>query len=263
MAEVKWIKIVTDMFDDEKILLIETLPEGDSILVIWLKLLCLAGKQNNSGVFAMQNGMPYTDKMLSIIFRRKEPTVQLALNTFQAFGMIEIIKDTITIPNWGKHQNFDKIERNNEYMKNYMREYRGRQKQIASGNGEAKCKPNVNGLRKTNVSALDKSRIEKKRKEIIEEVEIPPELNTPNFLETWEQWKKYRKEIKKAMKPSTEKMQLNRFIKEGVDRSIEAMTLSMESGWTGFVWDKLKTKPNSEEHDPIAELKERFKYTEL
>ena len=45
MAEVKWIKIVTDIFDDEKILLIETLPEADSIIVIWLKLLCLAGKQ--------------------------------------------------------------------------------------------------------------------------------------------------------------------------------------------------------------------------
>ncbi len=48
---VKWIKIVTDIFDDEKILLIESLPDADSIIVIWFKLLCLAGKQNNSGVF--------------------------------------------------------------------------------------------------------------------------------------------------------------------------------------------------------------------
>ena len=31
MAEVKWIKIVTDIFDDEKILLIESLPEAESI----------------------------------------------------------------------------------------------------------------------------------------------------------------------------------------------------------------------------------------
>jgi predicted phage replisome organizer len=134
MAEIKWIKIVTDMFDDEKILLIETLPEGDSILVIWLKLLCLAGKQNNSGVFAMQNGLPYTDKMLSIIFRRKETTVQLALQTFQSFGMIEIIENTITIPNWGKHQNFDTIERKNEYMRGYMQDYRAKQKRLTGGN---------------------------------------------------------------------------------------------------------------------------------
>lgn len=51
MSEVKWIKITTDIFDDEKILLIESLPESDSIIVVWFKLLCLAGKMNNSGVF--------------------------------------------------------------------------------------------------------------------------------------------------------------------------------------------------------------------
>ena len=35
MSEVKWIKIVTDLFEDEKILLIETMPKADSIIVIW------------------------------------------------------------------------------------------------------------------------------------------------------------------------------------------------------------------------------------
>ncbi|NQN39323.1 hypothetical protein HPA20_10690, partial [Streptococcus suis] len=33
-SEIKWIKIVTDIFDDEKILLIESLPEADTIIVI-------------------------------------------------------------------------------------------------------------------------------------------------------------------------------------------------------------------------------------
>ena len=55
MGEVKWIKITTDIFDDEKILLIESLPDADSIIVIWFKLLCLAGKMNNSGVFVMND----------------------------------------------------------------------------------------------------------------------------------------------------------------------------------------------------------------
>ena len=52
MAEVKWIKITTDVFDDEKILLIESMPSADSIITIWFKLLILAGKQNNNGVSA-------------------------------------------------------------------------------------------------------------------------------------------------------------------------------------------------------------------
>ena len=110
MAEVKWIKIVTDIFDDEKILLIEQLPESDVIIVIWFKLLCLAGKQNNSGVFMINEKIPYTDEMLAAIFRRKLETVRSALRVFEQFGMIEIVNGVIMIPNWGKHQKFDKID---------------------------------------------------------------------------------------------------------------------------------------------------------
>lgn len=158
MAEVKWIKIVTDVFDDEKILMIESMPEADGMIVIWFKLLCLAGKQNNSGVFQMGQ-MPYTDEMFSTIFRRPLNTVRLALKTFEQFGMIEIINNTVTIPNWGKHQNIDQIEAKNAYMKQYMREYREKQKLISSG--KSNCKTNS----KANVSEADKNRKEEIREE--------------------------------------------------------------------------------------------------
>lgn len=128
MAEIKWIKITTDIFDDDKILLIESLPDADAIIVIWFKLLCLAGKQNNSGVFLMNDRIPFTDKMLATIFRRKEATVQLALQTFEQFGMIEVVDGVITIPNWGKHQNLDSLEKKTAYMREYMKEYRHKQK---------------------------------------------------------------------------------------------------------------------------------------
>lgn len=130
MAEVKWIKIVTDVFDDEKILMIESMPEADSIIVIWFKLLCLAGKQNNSGVFQLGR-MPYTDEMFSTIFRRKLNTVRLALETFERFGMIEIINNTVTIPNWDKHQSLDALEKKRERDRLYQRERRVAQKAIA------------------------------------------------------------------------------------------------------------------------------------
>jgi predicted phage replisome organizer len=113
MADVKWIKLTVDFFDDEKILLISSMPDG-YIIIVWVKLLCLAGKQNNSGVFKLSNGMPYTEKMLATIFRLDEAMVSLALNTFESFGMIQIVNDVITITNWGKHQNLDKIEAANE-----------------------------------------------------------------------------------------------------------------------------------------------------
>jgi len=159
MADVKWIKITTDIFDDEKILLIESLPDAYSIIVVWFKLLCLAGKQNNSGVFMMNNQIAYTDKMLATIFRMKETTVQLALQTFQQFGMVEIIDGVITIPNWGKHQNLDQLESRKEYMRNYMKDYREKQKLLTS-------KPSSKTNSKSNVSEAEEDKEEERDKEL-------------------------------------------------------------------------------------------------
>lgn len=128
MAEVKWIKIVTDIFDDEKILLIESMPDRDAVIVIWFKLLCLAGKQNNGGVFMLNDKIPYTEEMLSTIFRRPINTVRLAVETFEHFGMIEIVDNTITIPNWEKHQSLDKIQKGKEQTKKRVEAFRERQK---------------------------------------------------------------------------------------------------------------------------------------
>lgn len=127
MAEVKWIKIVTDIFDDEKILLIESLPDSDAIIVIWFKLLCFAGKQNNKGVLMLNDRIAYTDEMLATIFRRKKSTVKMALQVFEDFGMIEIVDGVITIPNWEKHQNIDSMERIRE--QNRVRQARFKEKQ--------------------------------------------------------------------------------------------------------------------------------------
>lgn len=133
MAEVKWIKITTDIFDDEKILLIESLPDSYAIITVWFKLLCLAGKQNNSGVFMMSNKIAYTDKMLATIFRMKETTVSMAIQTFQQFGMIEVVDGVITIPNWDKHQTLDAYEQKKKRDRLYQQERRKKQRLLVSG----------------------------------------------------------------------------------------------------------------------------------
>lgn len=134
-SDVKWIKITTDVFDDEKILLIESLPDAYAIIVVWFKLLCLAGKQNNSGVF-MMGQIAYTDKMLATIFRMKESTVTMALQTFEQFGMVEIIDGVITIPNWNKHQTLDAYEKKKERDRIYQAERRAAQKALIVGSTE-------------------------------------------------------------------------------------------------------------------------------
>lgn len=144
MSDVKWIKIATDIFDDEKIMLIESLPSSDALIVIWFKLLCLAGKNNNDGVFMLNDRIAYTDEMLATIFRRNVNTVKLALRTFEDFGMIKMIDGVVTIPNWDKHQDLSKVKAHNEYMRKYMADRRAAQKALATGIND-EIKDNFNG----------------------------------------------------------------------------------------------------------------------
>ena len=164
MADIKWIKITTDIFDDEKILLIESLPDAYAIITVWFKLLCLAGKQNNSGVFLMGR-IPYTDKMLATIFRMKETTVKLALNTFEDFGMVEIVDGVITIPNWSKHQSLDAYERRKERDRLYQAERRAAQRAIAEKSSDASSD------RSSDVASLEEDIEEEKDKDIDRDIE--------------------------------------------------------------------------------------------
>lgn len=109
MAEVKWIKIAVDMFDNRKIKQIESMPDGDSLLIIWVKLLCLAGNVNDGGYIYLTKEIPYTDEMLATQFNRPLQNIRLALQTFKQFGMVEIVDNMIYLSSWQKYQNTDKL----------------------------------------------------------------------------------------------------------------------------------------------------------
>lgn len=163
MSEIKWIKITTDIFDDEKICLIDALPDPDAILVIWFKILTLAGKHNSNGLLMMTDKVHYTDEMLATIFRRPLNTVRMAIGVFEQFGMIEIIDGIISLPNWEKHQNVDGMEKIKEQTRNRVAKYRKKQKNLALGN--VTCNVTV-----TDGNALEedknKNRLDKDKKRI-------------------------------------------------------------------------------------------------
>ena len=126
MAEINWIKIRIDMFDDEKIKIIQSMPEGDAILVIWIRLIALAGKSNADGRILVTENIPYTDEMLSVIFSKPLPTVRLALSTFEQFHMIERTTQGIFLVNFRKHQNMEGLEKIRE--QNRLRKQRERER---------------------------------------------------------------------------------------------------------------------------------------
>ena len=175
-SDVKWIKITTDIFDDEKILMIESMPSADSIIVIWLKLLTFAGKQNNDGVFLMTNRIAYTDEMLACIFRRDVNLVRMALNTFKQFGMIEIIENVITIPNWNKHQSLDAYEKKKERDRLYQSERRAKQRLLAAGSSEESSDSQPTPSSDIVVSEEDKEK--EKEKELERDIRISSDLQS-------------------------------------------------------------------------------------
>lgn len=108
----KWIKITTDFSNDEKIQLIEALPNGDTLIVIWVKLLCLAGKLCDGGAFTI-NGKPLTPENFVAILHRPLEVIKEAVNIFIDYGMIEWDRNTniISVKNWNKHQSMEDVAR--------------------------------------------------------------------------------------------------------------------------------------------------------
>lgn len=126
-----WIKILTSIFDDEKIKLIDSFPDRDAILVIWFKILCQAGKSGCGGALVLADRIPLTEEMLSTVFHRPLNTVRLALKTFQEFGMIEITEERIiSVPKWEKYQQTEFLESRRELDRLRQRRHRDQVKLI-------------------------------------------------------------------------------------------------------------------------------------
>ena len=179
MSEIKWIKITTDIFDDEKIRLIDALPDHDAILVIWFKILALAGKHNRNGLLMMSDKVHYTDEMLATIFQRPLNSVRMALGIFEQFGMIEIIDGVITLPNWEKHQNIDGMEKIKEQTRNRVARHREKQKNLALG-GNVTCNVTV-----TQGNALEEEE-DKNKNRLDKDKNITTTSSNENILELFQ-----------------------------------------------------------------------------
>lgn len=145
MSEVHWIKLKVDMFDNEKIKLIEAMPDADSILVIWIKLLTYAGKSNSSGYIMLTENIAMNEEELATIFNRPLNTVRYAIQIFERYGMIERHNESIRIKNWDTHQNIEGMEKIRE--QNRLRKQKQRERQAkklgaptASGSGHGKSR---------------------------------------------------------------------------------------------------------------------------
>lgn len=132
MADVKWIKIATDIFDNRKIKQIEAMPKGEAIIVIWIKLICLAGTINDGGRIYFTDDIPYTPEMLATQFTRPVQIIRLALDTFERFGMIDRTDGFISLSSWGKYQSADKLEKMNASNRERQARHRAKKRDASA-----------------------------------------------------------------------------------------------------------------------------------
>ncbi|MBD7912447.1 phage replisome organizer N-terminal domain-containing protein [Clostridium cibarium] len=183
MCEVKWIKINTNMFESNKLRLIEAMENKETIINVWIRLLVQAGKTNDSGYIYFSKDMPYTNEMLGILFGISESLVENALATLVKYEMIDINdKNYIRIINWEKHQNVEGMERVREQSKKRMQKYREKKKKE-----ESKASDVLNDC--SDVTVTEQIESKKENKELDKENE--------NNIVAMEEVKKEKRRIEK------------------------------------------------------------------
>lgn len=127
MADVKWIRLSIDMFDNRKIKYLRSLPDGDKIILIWVALLTIAGRCNSGGMIFLTENIPYTTKMLADELDFEENTIILAVNALRKLGMVREFNEALLITNWEEYQNVDGLEKIREQDR--IRKQRQREKE--------------------------------------------------------------------------------------------------------------------------------------
>ena len=211
MADVKWIKLNTDMFDNAKIKYLRTLPEGDSIVLIWVMLLTKAGSCNSNGYIFLTENIPYTHEMLASEFGFELNIIKLALISLQKLNMIQLKEEKILISSWSEHQNIDGLEKIREQTKKRVAKYR-EQKKLKKSN--VSCNVTV-----TKCNAID---IDKEEDKDIYSISKDI-LVSKNLIPIVEEWNNLNLSKVKSVKGNRLKI-LNARIKEyGIDSIVEAI----------------------------------------
>lgn len=122
MANVEWVRLQTDMFDNRKIKYIRTLPEGNNIVLIWVMLLTMAGRCNSNGLIFLTENVPYTTHMLAAELGFDETVVAMAISVFERLGMVATSGEALLISSWNEHQFVDGLEKIREKDRNRKRE---------------------------------------------------------------------------------------------------------------------------------------------
>lgn len=142
--EIEWIKLYLSVFrSSRKIANIERMKNGDTIVVIWFKLLCLAGEINDDGAIYITPQIPFDVESLADEVKKPKAVVERALDVFCEYGMI-IMDDArfIRVKNWEKYQSVDRMAEIREQTRARVARCRANKKSVTDGNATSNATSN-------------------------------------------------------------------------------------------------------------------------
>jgi predicted phage replisome organizer len=178
MAEVKWVKITTDMFDNRKIKHLRRLPEGNNIVLIWVMLLTMAGRCNAGGMIFLTENIPYTPKMLADELGFELNIVMLALQYLEQFNMIQTDQGYFTIAGWNEYQNIEGMDKIREQNRLRQKKWYDKQKALPASEEKPNVRTNVT-VTQPNATDIDKDIDKEEEKEYMDMGEKSPNPPAP------------------------------------------------------------------------------------
>lgn len=134
-----FIKLDINIMNDTKIKIIRKMPDGDSILILWIGIICIGMKSGKTGFLEIGDGIPFTSETLSTELDIKLNTVKLGLETFVNLKMIEVLENgEMYLKNFEKHQEIEKIEKIKEKSRIRSANYRKKQRLISNDNEQVR-----------------------------------------------------------------------------------------------------------------------------
>ena len=86
-----YLKLKENYFDDDSIVLLESMPDGILYSYILLKLYLKSLK--NGGKLQLAENIPYTPQMIATLTRQQVGTVERALKIYLQLGLVEVMTD--------------------------------------------------------------------------------------------------------------------------------------------------------------------------
>ena len=165
MAEVKWVKLTTDMFDNRKIKHLRKLPDGNNIVLIWVMLLTMAGRCNAGGMIFLTENIPYTPKMLADELGFEENTVILALQALENLNMVVTDDGFFVVAGWEEYQNIDRLAEIREYNRLAKQKSREKKMLLADVNDKSMTSQRCHDTDIDIDKDIDKDKEKRKKKE--------------------------------------------------------------------------------------------------